>query len=88
MLCTQVKTHNFTDIGQKKRFQTAGGNPVIKNTYLAAIEEEKMIIYTMCVYTENYDVTAAVSNGYFIISINKISVDLIMHARISYIYII
>lgn len=41
MLCTQVKTHNFTDIGQKKRFQAAGGNPVIKNTYLAAIEEVK-----------------------------------------------
>lgn len=88
MLCTQVKTHNFTDIGQKKCFQTAGGNPVIKNTYLAAIEEEKMIIYTMCIYTENYDVTAAVSNGFLILSINNISVDyLSIRARISYIYI-
>jgi len=88
MLCTQVKTHNFTDIGQKKRFQAAGGNPVIKNTYLAAIEEEKkMIIYTMCIYTENYDVTVAASNGFFILFINNVSLDLSMRARISVIRI-
>jgi len=54
MLCTRVKTHNFTDISAKQFFFylktvlcVAGVDPVVKNTYLAAqLERKKMIIYT------------------------------------------
>lgn len=84
MLCTRVKTHNFTDISAKQFFfylktvlRAAGVDPVVKNTYLAAIGEEKNDnIYDAFLCTENYDVTAAASNGFFILSINYISVDL------------
>lgn len=41
-----------------------------------------MIIYTTCTRTENYDVTAVASNGFFILAINYVSVDLSARARV------
>jgi len=61
--------------------RAAGGDPVVKNTYLwASGDGKKMRIrlyrYDVFFNTENYDVTVAASNGFFILSINYISVDL------------